>query len=44
MKYNLRATEALTNENSPKTDICSEIEVNPNPSSGLTDVQTYDRK
>ena len=36
MKYNLRAKEALTIENSPKTDICSESEVNPNPSSGLT--------
>ena len=36
MKYNLRAKEALTIENSPKTDICSENEVNPNPNSGLT--------
>ena len=36
MKYNLRTKEALTIENSPQTDICSEIEVNPNPSSGLT--------
>ena len=36
MKYNLRAKEVLTIENSPKTDICSESEVNPNPSSGLT--------
>ena len=36
MKYNLRAKEALTIEKSPKTDICSESEVNPNPSSALT--------
>ena len=36
MEYNLRAKEALTIENSTKTDICSESEVNPNPSSGLT--------
>ena len=36
MKYNLRAKEALTIENSPKTDICSENEINPNPSSGST--------
>ena len=36
MKYNLRAKEALTIENSSKTDICSEREVNTNPSSGLT--------
>ena len=36
MKYNLRAKEALTIENSPEKDICSESEVNPNPCSGLT--------
>ena len=36
MKYNLRAKEALTIENSPKTDIRSENEVNPISSSGLT--------
>ena len=36
MKYNLRAKEALTIENSPKTDFCSENEVNPNTSSVLT--------
>ena len=36
MKYNLRTKEALTIENSPQTVICSGIEVNPNPSSGLT--------
>ena len=35
-KYNLRTKEALTIENPPQTDICSEIEVNLNPSSGLT--------
>ena len=35
MKKNLRAKEALTIENSPETDVCSESEVNPNPSSGL---------
>ena len=36
MKYNLIAKEALTIENLPKTDICSENEVNTYPSSGLT--------
>ena len=35
MKYNLRTKDALTIENSPQTDICSETELNPNPSSGL---------
>ena len=36
MKYTLRTKEALTIENSPQTDICSKIEINPNLSSGLT--------
>ena len=36
MMYNLRTTEALTIENSPQTDIRSKTEVNPDPSSGLT--------
>ena len=36
MKYNLRTKEPLTIENSPQTDICSETEINPNPSTGLT--------
>ena len=36
MNNNLRTKEALTIENSPQTDICSETEVNPKPSSSLT--------
>ena len=36
MKYNFRTKEALTIENPPRKDICFETEVNPNPSSGLT--------
>ena len=36
MKSDLRTKEALRIENSSQRDICSETEVNPIPSSGLT--------
>ena len=44
MKCNLKTNEALTNENSSQTDICSETESNPNPSSGLTQQMSRLRK